>query len=167
MTKTRSDVQELIEFGPRYIYRDNHENSEHNRICSEHMDLTMKRFITKMGSLFVSSMICLIGPVHAYFAYGVKTSTVEFHIPNCEPKSNTEFLINAGIQCARALWGISYYFGMETTLTLVENVATIGVKLTETELIEVIQMHKNKSIDELTLRRRMGSIVDFFQKVDK
>lgn len=163
----RFKLQRLIDFGGRYIYRDDYHNTEYDRNCSEHIDTTMKNYVTKMGTIFLSYIFALIGPTSAYFLHGIKTTTSEMRMPFCEPKSNAEFLLNFFLQTAIALHGITFYIGLEVVLSLFENIVTIAPRLVKSELENTIQMYEDKSISESELRWRVGRIVKFSQDTDK
>lgn len=165
--KGRFELQDLIDFGGRSIYRDSYENTEYNRICSSHMDTTMKNFLIKMGGIFASFTLCLIGPLHAYFVHGIKSTTTEIRLPFCEPKSDAEFLANLFLQTVIATHGIFGYVVIEVFLTLFENVVTIAPRLVKRELTQAIQLYEEKSISELELHRRIRRIVELSQTADK
>ena len=63
----RYELQSLVDFSGRYIYHNNHDKTEYNRICSEHMDATIKSYFVKMGTISVSFVICAFGPAYAFY----------------------------------------------------------------------------------------------------
>lgn len=167
VSNARFKLQRLIDFGGQYIYRDSHENTEYNRICSKQMDITMRSFIIKMMTIFMSYLLAVVGPLHAYFVHDIKTTTLEARIPFCEPKSNTEFMVNFFIQTAIAGHGIFIYVGLEIFLSLFENVVSIAPQLIKTELVNTIQLYEDKSISEMELHWSIKRIVKLSQDADK
>lgn len=160
MGKGRFTMQALMDFGGRFIYRDNREDNAYNRVCSKQMDTTMRSFIIKMITIYVSLSFGLFGPVYAYFTRGIKTTTTEMRIPLCEPKSNAEFMGNFVLQSMIAGSGILVYFGMETFLSLFEDVVAIAPKLVKTKLDDAIQLYEKESISDVELRSRVIQSVE-------
>lgn len=91
----------------------------------------MRSYIIKMGGMISSYAFRLIGPVHTYYAYGIKTTTTETMV---------------------AVGGVIAYFGMECFLCLFENVASIAPKLVKTDLNTAIQLWVDKTISEAEFR---------------
>lgn len=166
LSKTRFKLKGLIFFGGRFIYHDSHDNTKYNRICSEQMDITMRRFAIKMGTIFVSFLFALIGPLHAYFVRGIKTTTTEIHIQFCEPNSNAEFMGNILFQSVIAVYGLLMYVGIEIMFSIFENVVTIAPRLVEKDLAETIQLYEEKSLSEAELNWEIKGIVTTAQDAD-
>lgn len=156
--KSRFTLNSLMNFGGKYIYRDNHERTEYNRICSEQMDSTVKSYIIKMGAIWISFVVCIINPTYVYFAHGIKATTPELHWPFCEPESNAEFTANLLLQVAVAVHAIMMYFHSEVFLSLFANVVTIVPRLTKLDLTYAIQLWKSKSISKLELYERFRNV---------
>lgn len=154
----RFKLQSLIDFGGRYIYRDSHENTAYNRICSDHMDKTMKEFIVKEISICISFAACSPRPLIAYLVYGIRTTPLELHFPFTEPKSNAEFTGNFLLLVFISMHGFLVYIGLECFLSLLENAVTITPRLIESDLKQTIQLYEKKSITELELNLRIGNI---------
>lgn len=131
------------------------------------MDITTRKYAIKIVAILCSFTLCMIGPAHAYFVSGIKTTTTEMRIPFCDPKSDAEFSINLLIQIVVGTTGIVGYIGMELFPSLFENVVTIAPLLVEHELTHTIQLYANKSISEWELRRKIGRIVELSQSADK
>lgn len=159
VTKRRFILQRLIDFGGRYIYRNDHKDTEYNRICSTHMDATMRAYLIKMAELLGSFSFGLFGPVHVYFVYGTKTTLTNVRIPFCEPNSHAEFLGNLLCQTVIATHGMLNYIKMETYHTLFENIVIIAPKLVKSDLDHVIQLYGTKSISQAEFRWKINKIV--------
>lgn len=160
-------MQSMIDFGGRHIYHDRHENTERNRICSHQMDLSMRSFIFKMGTIFFSFLVAVISPAHAYFILGHKTTTTEMHMPFCTPKSDTEFKLNVLLQFIIAGHGIWMYIIMEVIFTVLENFVGIAPKLVTCELAEAIQLHADGALSEAEFDWRVNKAVVQTQDTDR
>lgn len=167
LIKTRFKLQRALDFGGRYIYHDSRENTEYNRICSQHIDITVRRYIIKMAAIFISYLFAIVGPLKAYFIDGIKSTTIEARIPFCETKSNAEFMGNFLLQTGLASHGIFAYIGMEVYLSLFENVVSITPQLIEIELVNTMQLYEDGSLSEVELHWRIKRIVKLSQDANK
>lgn len=159
VSKARFKIQAVVDFAGRYIYRDNHEKTGYNRICSSSMDKTMRSFWTKMATICVSLVICLIGPTYAYFAHGIRTTWTSDRIPFTAPNSDAEFIVNVLLQTIVFGHGFVGYFGLEVVMTVMENVVTVTPRLLTNELVHTIRQYKDKMISESELRCKMNNFV--------
>lgn len=132
VTEKRLKYSALIDFGGHYIYRNDNERTEYNYICSKHMDSTMKSFLVKMGTIFLSFCAVVSGPIHAYFCFGEKTTTFDFRVPFTDEKSISEFVVNMIIQFVIAINGIIIYVGLEVFMSLFGNFVTVSPLITKT-----------------------------------
>lgn len=163
----RFKLQALIDFGGRYIYHDNHGKTEYSRICSDHMDRTVRRFIVQMAASLIAYTLILIGPTHAYMTYGVQSTLIESRIPFTEPKSSAEFIGNFMIQTLICSISFVQYIGVEIFLSILENVVKATPDLIKCKLDDTIEQYKEKSITELELNARIGNIVQQSKDADK
>lgn len=163
----RFRLQSLIDFGGRNIYHDDHEKTDYNRICSNHMDNTMRRFIIKMGTILISFLAFAIGPINAFVVYGIRTTVVEGRIPFTESKSNAEFKVNVLLQSIMTVHGSLCYIALELFQSILENVVTITPRLIKGELVQTIELYEKKSIAELELNMKIGNIVKQSIDADK
>lgn len=152
-------LQSLVNFGGRYIYNDSHDKTEYNRICSQQMDRTMRRFINQLLASLIAYNFILIGPLRAYFVDGIRSTLIATRIPFTEPKSNAEFFGNFSLQSIVLTHSFTQYIGVEVFLALLENAVNITPRLVVMELEHTIQLYKNKSITALELRSRIVNIV--------
>lgn len=118
VSQKRFKLQSLIDFGGRYNYRDSYERTDYNRICSNHMDRTMKRFIIQMGIMCSAYCAALIGPAYGFIKHGVRSTFIEARIPFSEPKSDAEFAGNFLSQIINGSYGIIAYIRLECFLSL-------------------------------------------------
>lgn len=163
----RYKLQNLIDFGGQYIYRDSREKNEYNRICSTHMDKTMKEFIVKIVIICTSFAAAAIGPLNALFVHGIYTTAIEARIPFTEPKSNVEFAGNFSLQMILSIHGFIAYIGLECLLSILENAVTITPRLVESDIMHTIQQYERKSITELELRMKISKIAKQSVDADK
>lgn len=159
VTKRRYQFQSLIDFSGKYIYRDSHEDNEYNRICSEEMDLTIRQHITKEIVISLSFAFASIGPVYAYFRYGILTTIVDAHIPFLEPKSKAEFLGNCSLLIILSTHTFVAYVGLEIVLTLLENSVAIVPRLIEMNIKDTIELYEKKLLTKPQLNATFRNIV--------
>lgn len=165
--KKRYILQSLIDFGGNYIYHDNHKKTEYNRICSDHMDLTMRQFLVKLGGMAFSFGVGIVGPTYKYFKYGIPSTTIEARVPFTEPKSHGEFAVNFILQTTAGTQGAVAFVGLEVFLSILQNAVTITPRLIENELMQTNQQYEKKAINEVELNVKFGNIVRQSQDADK
>lgn len=109
MLEKRFMIYSLANFAGHYIYFDHNDDPKYTRICSRHMDASMKRYLVKMAMMALGYNIALSGEVFACLFTGVWTTTIEAKIPFTEEKSNEEFLVNLILQSIVTVHGgLSY-----------------------------------------------------------
>lgn len=68
VSKKRYLMQFAVDFGSKYIYRnpknDGSDNDEHQQVCSDHMDNSMKHFSTKLLLLSIGFFTASIPPMY-------------------------------------------------------------------------------------------------------
>lgn len=167
LTEKRFKLQAVIDFAGRYIYHNNHENTEYNRICSTAMDSTIREFAIKMGIIYISMVGAFIGPTHAYIVYGIKTSWTSERIPFTAPNSDEEFMINILLQTIIFVHAIWAYFALEVACTLFANVVNVAPRLSTNDLALAIQQYEDKKDSQLELRCKMRNFVKSTCDTDK
>lgn len=163
-SKGRYTAHSLVDFGGRYIYPDGHEDVEYNRICSNQIDATVKRFIVKMAMLFLSFGAGVTGPVYALLFYGINTTTIEVKFPYIEEKSDAEFIGNFLLQTMIASHGIIGYIGIEVAMGFFSDIVIILPKIAAHELnkldISIENGHLNHAQVRLTVRNIVKQALD-------
>lgn len=146
MTSARIHLQFLIRYAGYFIYADSRENTTFNRICSEHIDETVRSFFLKMGILYFFLLTSQSGPVYEYIKYGTRTTLTELKFPFVAEKSDNEFTGNVILQGAVGAFGGLAYVAIEIAMTLCDDVASILPKLVKYELEKFHDMFKNAKL---------------------
>lgn len=167
MTKGRFKLQALIDFGGRYIYPDNHDDTEYVRICSKHMDDTMRSYVQKMLIIFLAIEFCLSGPSNSYFVDGIKTTALEARVPFTEKGSDEEWLINLIVMTVIGGSELPQYIGIEIVMSLFGNIVTLTPKLVKHELRQFSYEYKMKSISKLELLLRFNNVAQQSLDIDE
>lgn len=92
-----------------------------------------------MVMLAISAGWAILGPVHAYYYHGIKSSTIDVKIPFVED-SNTEFMINITAQFIIFFHGCMVYTGLEIAMDIFKDFAKISPKLIKLRLDELCKM---------------------------
>lgn len=157
--KSRYTIHALIDYFGRYVYPDYHDDTEYNRICSESIDATIRGFFIKMGMMFLSYFIAMIGPMRAYFFYGIRTTTTELKFPFVTEKSDGEFVGNVLIQACLGGVGMLAYTSLEVVMAFIDNFANVYPKLIENELRELGDKVKKEKPTESQIGPSFGRIM--------
>lgn len=158
VSKRRFQLQRLIDFGGQYFYHDDTADTEYNRICSSHIDASVREYYVKMINIFLSYTLSVFGPVHAYLVYGNKTTITELRIPFCAQDSVIEFSMNICLQIIIALHGILCFIGMETFLAIIQDTVTLTPKLIKYDLERATKSYVEQSISDAELNWRFIQI---------
>lgn len=135
--KRQREPYAMISFAGKYIYNSSDNDAESDKICSEHIDLSIRSFFTKMIVLTSSYSLAMIGPVHAYITEGVIVTTTEAQIPFFGENSTGKLISNILLQCTLGFHGIIVFFGFETIMSLFSDAVTIAPKLVEYKLSQL------------------------------
>lgn len=106
-------MHSLIEFGGRYIYSSDGEDTKYNKICSEHIDSTIRSYFIKIMTLSAAFTVGVLTIVYMYLVHGIRTTVTEFKYPLIAEDSDAAFIANASYQYVIALLGFPGYIGME------------------------------------------------------
>lgn len=88
---TRHKIPRLMKTSGLHFYRDDRRPTEYNRICSEHIDCTLKSFVIKM---IVSFSLASIGPAMGYFQCHELITLYEMRLPYSHANPENEFMVN-------------------------------------------------------------------------
>lgn len=157
----------LVDFGGKYIYQNNHDDHQYNRICSKQLDEMMHNFLIKMGAIFVSFTFALINPTYEFFAYGKKTTTTECHWPGVESKSDQEYLLNIALQLLIGLHAFTLYFVIEVALSLFTNVVVTLPLLMEENINVLIRAYKDKTATSIEVNHLIAKIAAQSVDIDR
>lgn len=124
----------LSDFAGYYIYPHKHSDSEYVKICSEHIDATVRSFFIKMAIMILSLNLALIGPMYVLLFYGIETTICEAKFPFIDANSKADYLANFIFECFIAGHGGVSTIALEVAMSIWSNVATISPKLIEFEL---------------------------------
>lgn len=147
-TKSCMQLQLIIRYAGNFIYADNPENSQFNRICSEHVDGTVRSFFIKMGMLYFFLLASQSGPLYEYIKYGTRTTLTELKVPYQAEKSDNEYMGNVVLQGIIGSFGGLAYVAIEVAMTLADDVASILPKIVKYELEKFRDMLKNVKLSK-------------------
>lgn len=138
-------------YGGQYIYADNYEKSEYNRICSENMDTNGRNYAIKCIPMLAGGYFCGGSTILASYFMDHRTTTISSKIPFVEANTETEFYINYVIQWTIFFHSCFLYVGIETAMSLFENFAQVTPELIQLRLIDAIEAYEKKELSEAQL----------------
>lgn len=115
LSEKRQKLHKLVEFSCEHIYRNDHENDAYNRICSDHMDYTMKKIVEKTFMMFSGGLGSVVIPLYSALVLGVKTTSIQVKYPFIVEKSSIEFYMNIALQLM-VFTRMAYSFTLESKL---------------------------------------------------
>lgn len=147
LTEARKQMQFLMRYAGHFVYADDHEGTEYNKICTDHIDETVRSFFVKMGIIYISLVVETV-TVCVYIRRGTRTTLTDLKYPFVAEKSDIEFYLNVFFQAAVVLLGGLAYVSIEIVMGLAHDIASISPKLTNFELRKFHNMMQNKKISK-------------------
>lgn len=129
LSKDRGTFHDLLDFPGRNIFRNDRENTEYNRICSRATDAMIRNFVARLIILSIGGTTAEFGPAYVLIDQGVKTTTTKVKFPIIVENSDTKFLLNIILQFTIFIHRFLIYVGIEITMLIFGNVATVTPKL--------------------------------------
>lgn len=159
LSKHRGRYHSLVQFPGHYVYHNDHEKSPYNHICAEEMDISIKNFVKKVSLMLVGGYGCIFSALYASFWRDSKTTTTAVQFPYVDEISDMQFYLNLMLQSLLLYYICFLYFGIETTMSLFENFATISPKLIHLELNECITLYEQNKCSMTELRNAFKNCV--------
>lgn len=154
-------------FMGRYIFRDDTEDIQYNKICSKFMNASVKRFLIRI----VITTICLIamtyGPTYAFFIQNIPATGFDLRLPFTDEKSNEEFFGILMFQFILATYGALGLVGMEIAMELFVGMISIVPTLLEYEFRKMDEKIAKNEFNVLELRLTFRNIVQQIMDTDK
>lgn len=167
VTNGRYKMHSLVEFGGRYIYSNDHEDPEYNKLCSDHIDSTIRTYFTKILTMFASFIYALIFILYLYFRHGIRSTTTELKFPFIAEDSDAEFIANLIYQYVIAVIGFLGFIGLEAMMSLFNDTASISPKLAEYEFGRLDKMVENGRLSEPRIQFALIRIIKRALDTDK
>lgn len=153
----------MVNYGKKYIYNDNYDKNDYNKICSQNLDATLKRFIIIVSTVCFSFVIALIGPLYAYITHGTRHTHLSLRLPFIKKYSDSEFVLNLILQTWCGIAGFCGNLGIESGYNIIINAIR-----TTTELIEmdIGMLSINLEAEVTTKSRIKNKLLIIFHKID-
>lgn len=152
VSKRRGYYHTVVDYPGQYIYRNERESTNHNRICSDIMDVSAWNYFKKFVLIAIGGYSYVTVPGFYSFFLDTKITTTACKIPYVEAKSDAEFWINFGFQWAVFVHTFFSYMGIETTMTIFENYTLVAPQLIHYGLDETIKKYEEKEFTESQMR---------------
>lgn len=162
ITKTKYEWNRLLNFSGKYIYRNDGQPTEYNRICNETINETIVGYIIKMMVIMMSFVVAVTGPFYSFVQDGKLETLYSLKLPYFNRNPYMEFIINVIWQFLITLIGGCALFCMEGTIMLLNNAIIVSSKLCHLELIELSkyleEFHENENRRDTKFRLRLTMV---------
>lgn len=160
----------LFNISGKYIYRNDGQPTEYNRICDETVTKSIASYIVKMSVITISFIVASIGPFYSYVHDGTLATLYSLKLPYFNQDPYTEFLINVVWQFLITLIGGIALFLMEGAVTLINDTITVSSTLCCRELEELSDQQATENEQRRKLKMIFMKIIymdkyDFFSVV--
>lgn len=144
-----------------------HEDENYIDICSNEMDNSIKKFISRFVIMFSIFAIAITKIYYVTIFMGIKTTTTEVKIPFIEEKSNDDFLANIILQTILSSYGLFGFIAMEVGMELNALVVAISSKLIKFEFNKLDEWIERAKLSPMQLCTSLRNIVQQVMDVDK
>lgn len=152
-------LHSLLDFSGRFIYPNNSESTEYNRICSQQIDTTVRRFFTEIIMMILAFNVAMIGPTYAFYMYGTRTTLTNVRIPFSEEHSDIELIANLMLTGIIGFHGFIGYIALEIVMAIFSDAVTLAPQVVEIELNGLNEQLKEKSLTKAAFVRLFNNIV--------
>lgn len=154
-------------YGGDYIFNNNHEKTEYNKICSQSMDKAMKRFCTNLSLVLLSFVVSLCGPLYAYINDGTRSTLFGCRVPFTEKGSNSEFMVLVILQGIAGYVGLTANTGLETAYCLHVSSVWTSTKLIKSNINNLSRGLEANTLTNAEIRYKLSRIFDKINHSDK
>lgn len=165
--KRRHRIHQIIIYCGRYIYRDDFENTEYNKICSDFMDFSMRNFLMRMIIIALSIVAMNIGATHAFLFKGIKTTVIDVKIPYTEEESYEEFFGNIVIHMWMGIYGGLSLLALEVGMEVFIGIVAIAPKLVASEFRKLEKEIANNRLNKLQAKLTFQNIIQQIMDIDE
>lgn len=158
MGKRRRELHALIDFAGKYVYNSSDDDPEYDKICSEHIDSSIRSYFIKMTILCLSFTFAIMGPAYMYFTKGIIATTTELQIPFFVENSGGTLVANLSLQFMAAFHGIIAYIGFETMMSIFSDAVTIAPKIIKYKLTHLDSETSKKTPSEARINFMVNDI---------
>lgn len=163
----RFKVTKVLYYNKNYIFNDDHNESDYNRICSQNMDRTMKRFFIVTSIVILSFAIALVGPIYAYIKYGTRSTLLNLRFPFAEKNSDLEFILNLILQIWGGTAGICADIGIEVGYNLYINTIRLTVELIQSDIDVLSSDLEARILTKTQIKHQLLLIFEKIQHTDR
>lgn len=133
----RYGLNNLANFGGRFIYMDNKHPTAYNNVCERYIKILLRNVSVIVALMILSHAMLIFGPLYAYYFQSIRLTPIATNLPYFEKDSDIEFGINLSIQAVMALLALAGSMSIEVVACLILNVVTIIPDLIQVNLIEL------------------------------
>lgn len=151
----------MVNYGKKYIYNDNYDKNDYNKICSQNLDATLKRFLIIVSTVCFSFVIALIGPLYAYITHGTRYTLLSLRLPFFEKDSDWEFVLNLILQTWCGIAGFCGHLGIESGYNIIINAIRATTELIE---MDIRMLSSNLETEAMTKSQIKNKLLIIFKK---
>lgn len=137
----RFKLNNLLNFGGKFIYLDNKNLTKYNQICEKNLRKMVKLVITVVAMIVISHALAIIGPIHAFISQNNRVTLMGTELPFFEKDSDLGFMINLCQQTIIGIYAILGNICVEMGPCIINNVVAI--------IPDLIQLNLNDLSNEL------------------
>lgn len=164
----RTTLAHLMKFPGDFIFLDSNELTPYNRICSQNLDGTFRRFLITIMIVILSMGIGVFGPIYAYITTGARATLLGVKLPFFDEGSDLEFMFVNALQFFSGTFGIIGNISIESCSALLISLNQMSVSICELDLMDFThRIEKEGYQTSLESKILLRNILMRIQDVDK
>lgn len=116
-------------------------------------------FIRKALLIAFGGYTALSAVLYASFIMDRRTTTTEVAFPFITKKSADEYVLNCALMFSIFIHAFFLYLGMETVMSIFENVTTVSTELIRNEILQMDSSHERNELSNSQLRAVFKNIL--------
>lgn len=163
----RKQLIHLMKFAGDFIFLNSKLPTAYNRICSQNLDRTLKRFVITISIVTLSAGIAMLGPLIAYVTGGDRATVLGIKLPFFGEGSDLEFIFVNVLQLVTGTLGIIGNTSIESCSALLISLNKISVSICELDLNNLTLQIKKERKTSIQSKILLRNILMRIQDVDK
>lgn len=153
---------QLIDQPSIYIYRDDKQPSDYNRICYESLKYSIKEYVLSLTLVTLSLICACIGPTYAFLQDGTFVTLYELRIPFLENDPTTEFILNLAWQGLISLMAALAIGLIESGLALINNTIDVSSHL---NVLSFAKLSERLESDDISIQEYQWELKQIYLNI--
>lgn len=162
----RFKLNNLINFGGKYIYSDGEQSMEYIAVCDRSTRKLINNVSIVVALIIISHLLFVAGPFYAYFSQDIRITPMATELPFLEKGSTHSFFMNLLQQFIVAMFTLSGNIAIEIMHAQINDTITITPQLIHLDLRQLEnELHRSGMC--LKVKARLRNVLIKVQDFDR